>query len=374
MTAEDRSAAALAAWLENPTASPPADLDPSVLEAVIALRPDLAPPARVTLEEILADLPRVPDRRPEGTVVPLFGRAARWVGGIGGVGVLLAAAATVLVVGIPLLESAKAPLATPVAPPPSAAPEMRKTAQNSPVVTGEIQDGVAAPVGAAEVTSRAAAAPQTSAPGKGDSRDDKLAPADLGDPQPFGADIETAAAPPPPPPMLAPTLPDMDNSGLEKNAMDNTGGYNTRLASGPSVISGEGAGLPAAELEEAKEPAAKSSRAKGKDEDSSLDLFRAAAQPAEALNDDAVPAAVSQTASPEQQAPTPLDAGRALLEAGDAKGALDAAERGLREERDNTPYRSELLVLKGDALRALDEESAAISAWEEAARLNAQRR
>jgi hypothetical protein len=45
----------LARWLDQPPGTePPADLDPDVLEGIIALRPDLAPPHRVTVEQVLA--------------------------------------------------------------------------------------------------------------------------------------------------------------------------------------------------------------------------------------------------------------------------------------------------------------------------------
>ncbi len=52
--AEDAQAVtALVDWLEdNPGAEPPADVDPDVVEAVYALRPDLAPPPRVDLADI----------------------------------------------------------------------------------------------------------------------------------------------------------------------------------------------------------------------------------------------------------------------------------------------------------------------------------
>lgn len=54
MTPEEREAQQLARWLEqHPGAEPPADISPEVVEAVYALRPELAPAARVTVSEIL---------------------------------------------------------------------------------------------------------------------------------------------------------------------------------------------------------------------------------------------------------------------------------------------------------------------------------
>ncbi|NOY26262.1 MAG: hypothetical protein GXP62_10360, partial [Oligoflexia bacterium] len=52
--ADDPAVAALVHWLaENPGAAPPDDMDDDVVEAVFALRPDLAPPPRVALDDIL---------------------------------------------------------------------------------------------------------------------------------------------------------------------------------------------------------------------------------------------------------------------------------------------------------------------------------
>lgn len=52
-----RDAEALARWLDGePGVEPPAGLDPDVVEGISALRPDLAPPFRVTVEQILATI------------------------------------------------------------------------------------------------------------------------------------------------------------------------------------------------------------------------------------------------------------------------------------------------------------------------------
>ena len=51
---ENREAQALARWLEeHPGQAPPPDVDPEVIEALYALRPDLAPPPNVRIEDIL---------------------------------------------------------------------------------------------------------------------------------------------------------------------------------------------------------------------------------------------------------------------------------------------------------------------------------
>ncbi len=47
----------LHAWLEaHPGQEPPAELDPVVVEAAYALRPDLAPAARVTIDDVMAEI------------------------------------------------------------------------------------------------------------------------------------------------------------------------------------------------------------------------------------------------------------------------------------------------------------------------------
>jgi hypothetical protein len=78
---EQRSADALAAWLAAGGATPPPDLDPEVVEAVVALRPDLAPAPRVRADDILASLTAGPLARGaapvEAEVLPFPTRAAR---------------------------------------------------------------------------------------------------------------------------------------------------------------------------------------------------------------------------------------------------------------------------------------------------------
>ncbi|MEQ1506976.1 MAG: hypothetical protein ABMB14_32410, partial [Myxococcota bacterium] len=134
-------------WLGGPVgATPPDDLDRDVVEAVYALRPDLAPAPRLTADDILATVTRGPladpSRSLEGSLgsntgaevvpFPVRGGGAsdpvtldadpaprrthrlwKWVGGTGGIGMALVAAATLLLVVTPVLydnrRSAPAP-------------------------------------------------------------------------------------------------------------------------------------------------------------------------------------------------------------------------------------------------------------------------
>lgn len=117
---EEKRAQLLARWLDQ-AGDPPEDLEPDVVEAMVALRPDLAPPPRVDLDEILASVREGPlAAEPQGEVVPFpappedppraeeaprarvsWGRRARrW----GGVGALVAVAATALFALRPVLR------------------------------------------------------------------------------------------------------------------------------------------------------------------------------------------------------------------------------------------------------------------------------
>ncbi|MFT4623841.1 MAG: hypothetical protein ACI8PZ_002497 [Myxococcota bacterium] len=125
MTEEER-AAALRRWLDSPSSGHPPELEADVVHAVSALRPDLAPPPRLTADDILASVSSGPlasgsagaapvmpsaEAGPEPLVMPANRPRTWWrsVGGAGGVGLVLAVAATFLLVVLP--QSQEAPLA-----------------------------------------------------------------------------------------------------------------------------------------------------------------------------------------------------------------------------------------------------------------------
>lgn len=122
---EQEQAQALSRWLEQPAGTPPPEgLDPEVVESVYAMRPDLAPELTLGADDILAGFdfgsaiaPEIGDESP-GVVTlsdggapmpqtpvkeapkPLFS-ANR----VAGLGVLMATAATLLLVALPAIQS-----------------------------------------------------------------------------------------------------------------------------------------------------------------------------------------------------------------------------------------------------------------------------
>ncbi|MBX2796544.1 MAG: hypothetical protein KTR31_02710 [Myxococcales bacterium] len=152
----DDNAKILGRWLEEPSGTAPPDaLDRVVVEAVYALRPDLAPAPRLSADDILADVSAGPfatstaeasdevEDSEGAEVVPFPGgdpeseeptpdaseprtrsTAWRWVGGTSGLGLALVAAATLLVVLTPGLGEPP-PAAEQAASPAAQAPARR---------------------------------------------------------------------------------------------------------------------------------------------------------------------------------------------------------------------------------------------------------
>ena len=100
MTPEEQ-AKQLADWLEQHPGSPaPEGMAPEVVEAVYALRPDLAPAPRVSLESILEKIEEGPFAEELGSVKPAHQPRMKIWRGLGG----LAAAAAVLFIALPQQE------------------------------------------------------------------------------------------------------------------------------------------------------------------------------------------------------------------------------------------------------------------------------
>jgi len=103
---DETRATLLAEWLRAPVGTPPPEgLDPEVVAAVVALRPERAPAPRVRVEDILGDVKEGPFAMPPSTAtepvrfptVPA-NRTRRGWWALPGIGVAMAAAAAVMVV------------------------------------------------------------------------------------------------------------------------------------------------------------------------------------------------------------------------------------------------------------------------------------
>ncbi|MEZ4318180.1 MAG: hypothetical protein R3F61_11775 [Myxococcota bacterium] len=118
---EQQQAELLAAWLEDPIGPPPEGLDVDLVEGIVALRPEVAPAPRVSIDDILAGVTTGPlaNPMPAGASLavppeqaPEAGSSERrrpwWIAavGVGGFGSLVAAAAVVLVIGGTVLSTA----------------------------------------------------------------------------------------------------------------------------------------------------------------------------------------------------------------------------------------------------------------------------
>lgn len=142
-------ARAFGRWLDQPGSPAPDGLDEEAAQAVYALRPDLAPAPNVTVDDILAGVVRgplsngeapgessaadgadiVPFPEPEPAAGPAETSAPRparlaWAGGIGGAGLALVAAATLLLTVVPSGAPDQAALES--SSPASAPPELQK--------------------------------------------------------------------------------------------------------------------------------------------------------------------------------------------------------------------------------------------------------
>jgi len=120
-------AQALGAWLDAPVGTPPPQgLDPDALEAVYALRPDLAPAARVTVADILAEVRSGPLVAEGDTLAPVALVPAtadvpepanrstwrRWMASGGSAMLVAAAALFAVMLDVPPADEFKAPMPT----------------------------------------------------------------------------------------------------------------------------------------------------------------------------------------------------------------------------------------------------------------------
>lgn len=488
---EDKQAKSLAAWLEKPDrARAPTDVDPEVLEAIYALNPELAPPPRVTADEILALVTEGPLASAAGAVVefPMGASVAAgaqtqgdtlrttpaanrpWYKVFAGGGIIgaLAAAAVVLLVLTPALDqadkltaapgdgwlpnertapSSAAEEATSEAPPPPPAMGARQRSEPSPEVVGrnqkmEDKEPVASGLVAedsednpSDIPPLILPSPQTMPPSSPDRKAEVMrqskqeasttelevtalegsgylstgeggAFADayrddgaiLADPQ---APTPATATPEEPAEIGVRSTPDFASGGSS---------YSAPPIEETEEESDYGA---VADLDDefafeaqASSPTSKKSKPKAdqdlesKFDPADLDLLRSDAMPddlggwrsnvdqvtlarieevrsaAETHGREGRPAVAAETLMPIIASPlragqqAAIDAASYAWRAGDLRGALDLASRGMSLGSQNTPERSMLLRLRGDALRAMGDNDGAEGAYTEAIRLN----
>lgn len=436
MTREDQ-AGSLGRWLERgPGTIPPEDIDSDVIEAVYALRPDLAPAPRLTADDILASVTRGPLADPTSTgassdrgsfgaeVVPfpiggaqqvraLQGRAPQvpegasddgarpvrsgrrnvlwmWVGGTGGLGMAMVAAATILLVATPVLrDSARRSEVSGASAPQQGAAD--------PLAAGQEAAGL-------EAAAPIAADPQTAADPARPMGGEAVADAELGSvtASPAGTAAPRAASP-------SPVLPSAGTVAT-REVIEMEGGALFRepslipeaterldlgdavavteapaleqaapAAQAPSEQSGVASAKSDAKTEDLDELRARvttkgssaTSWRKGVDADvlarmdagiARAETLRAAGNPSAA--GDALSAVVQPPARAGQYVATL--AARDYLAAGDAQAAAGVAQRGLGLSSAGSPERTALQVAYGDALRAQGDTEGAADVYRQA--------
>jgi hypothetical protein len=397
---EHQQAERLASWLEANDLPPPG-LDEDVVEAIYALRPELAPAPRVSVDELLASLNAgplaseplwEPPATPANDVAPAQLRWARYLGG-GAVGTLAAAAMALLVFGnspqpermmeAPAPEAAAAPAAAPTgvpgAPPAQVAakqapiPEVEPTpAKDVPPAEDLVADAKPTEAGAevaealkaeealggaladAKPTQTAEPAATTDAVVMGDAMDD----ADLGNTA-TGAEPLTASAPTEAERREAPKKEPIaeaqeEAEGHAEVTAARSGGAGAKSARADAPASPAPAGPSAEQRDEEKAKKPTPSWGAGMEEAAVAEV-QAALDKASARARKADYRGAISTLEPFIRAPARAGmyaAARAAeyaLSANDPAKAVSLCDRGLRLSAGSTPERAELAALKAKA-------------------------
>jgi len=288
VTPEETQAALLADWLQSPPGTPaPEGIDEAVLAAVYTLRPDLAPPVRLTLDDILSAVTEGPFAATTGAVgataaarktgaraatvtrSPLR-RAARAWWAVPGIGIVVTAAAAALIAikvggGLdtpsPEVAMFSEPSAPKVAEAPAAAPAEPGADENAAPSGGAFDK---APASVIAEAARAPAPAVADAVSNADAKANTQATATAA---PLAA-TSTPAAPPPAPSVTGGTLGTADAQERSSFA-----GAEAPVANGPAGDVADDAGgrsyqaaEPRAESEEISQALAKRDSKSAKDE------------------------------------------------------------------------------------------------------------
>jgi hypothetical protein len=386
MNHDTPSAVALARWLEDhPGTPPPPEVDPEVVQAIYALRPELAPAPRLTADDILASITRGPLAGPSASaeasassvtgaeVVPFpqrhpapepaseagdegvsqkgarQGRWLRWIGGPGGIGMALVAAATILLVATPILKSNEPPSAMADGQAPVLAPELAPAARD-----------VASPAASAppaEVALEEAPVASRRAEVRGGAVDAKVTepvtvPGGVGD-EVITMDGRATV---------------MDQAFIPE--------LQEQIAAGP-VAAGEmnedlaQPTLSEGELDELRAKAVRKTRDNSWRKDVTPEQEQALKE-AEALRKAGNPQAAGDKLKPFVQAPARVGMNIAILAAehylaaSNYDQAVGVAEMGMTLATTKSPERSQLLVLYADGLRRLGSAEEAADAYRQA--------
>ena len=435
---ESSEAKLLADWLQSPPGTPaPEGLDADVVAGVYALRPDLAPPLRLTLDEVLGSVSAGPfagaaARKdaarvaahvdPRASVAPRRDGASRagskrawWA--IPGVGLVVAAAAVTLIavrVGSGLTPESpevarlsEMPAAAPVA---GAGDAMATKPLEADGVAPDALEGVAAEPARASPTTAAGRAESRAPMGASGAASGAVAASDTpaiaesladGDASvaPVAAPAAPGAAAPPPEPsggygqVAAESAAPVEKRSAAKAAKaaamsDAAAKDDAPVAQGAAPVSA--APVSAAKEEEQDRYRAAADEAQGsnvapRDYNSSFysaypDIAAAYSAAIRLEASGRYTEAVSAFAGFLSSTRTDVaqDAawhvGRSLRALGRVDDALTTVSAGLRRGSANTPYRANLYALQGDLYSAQGRSAEAQKAWAEAARLNAARR
>jgi hypothetical protein len=372
---EEEQAQALARWLADPSSAPPEGVDPDVLEAIGLLRPELAPSHGVTADAIVEALDDV-------RVVALPNRAKwqRWMGGAGGVGVLLAAAIS----GVVFLPNA---------------PWL--STQTDQVETRQLERALVDDAPSLATTTDAQVFMEGTQAVAPDPVERPTQEADADEPPTVQAVTDVADQPPAPraspatpqPVAIAETVSLETLSPAPSERPERVGVIGSAAEMG-GMSGGAAAPMRRAPTPELQAPSSVPKRSTKRgvfgrsakqqtmaDEQAAYEapvVMSAEVEDDEAMVGDVDPLlslrqevvtrlgpfpARTEMASPE---PTLLHEARAALEAGDANYALKACEEALAIGDGSTPERRWLALVRGDAYRALGRDADAESSYREA--------
>ncbi len=402
----------LARWLEQPPdAPPPEDLEDEVVEAVIALRPERAPALRLSADDILASVTRgpladpsaaagasggpepstpaevlpFPSRpRPEAPAPVVSGGPRRWLawaGGTSSIGLALVAAAALLLVvgpgGAPTpgaLEEARqepSPASSTSAPTSSASgPAEAPAAEEQAQRVATADDAPPPPPPPPAAAARPAEQALAEAPARArvaPSAPLAQAPIEMGDgavlksntliPELEDAVADADEEPFAPEGQAAPAQGYEREEAAPAKELESDAGARSRAVPRDLQASGwrKGVDRPTLDTIDAALSEAQALRSTGDRRGAADRLARAVGAPARAGQHVAALAAADYLAS------------------GAAGAAVSIAAAGIGLSSANTPERSQLLVVYGDALLATGDPAGAHDAWRQAEEANAAR-